>query len=163
MPFRDLRLTRRSCAPSTLNAGDTTVCTSTVADVDVGAQTSPAGTVTWLTNSGGSFATSTCTLSGSGTSTTCQVSYTRYNHRSHKFDFGSPLHQRLWIDPYLDPAYHLDRMPAPILDWGMNEPDVTYHPYWRNSIAASTDKDVLVSLWQIPREDQGRVLVGDHH
>ena len=34
--------------------------------------------------------------------TTCQVSYTRYNHRSHRFDFGSPLDQRIWIDPYLD-------------------------------------------------------------
>ena len=34
--------------------------------------------------------------------TTCQVSYTRYNHRSHRFDFGSPVHQRIWIDPYLD-------------------------------------------------------------
>src|SRR5688572_29039931 len=34
--------------------------------------------------------------------TQCQVTYTRYNARSHKFDFHSPLHQRLWIDALLD-------------------------------------------------------------
>ncbi len=34
--------------------------------------------------------------------TQCQVTYTRYNARSHKFDFHSPLHQRIWIDPHLD-------------------------------------------------------------
>jgi hypothetical protein len=43
----------------------------------------------------------TCTVTLPDQST-CQVHYTRYNARSHKFDFGSPIHQRLWIDPFMD-------------------------------------------------------------
>jgi hypothetical protein len=65
-----------------------------------------------------------------------------------------------WINPYIHPAYQLERMPKPILDWGMNRTDVTYHPYWRNPFATTKDKDVFVSLWQIPGEAEGRVLVG---
>ena len=51
-------------------------------------------------------------------------------------------------------------MPRTILDWGLNEAGVEYHPYWRNPFATSTDKDVLVSLWRIPNEAEGRLLVG---
>ena len=38
--------------------------------------TSPSGTVTWTTNGAGSFVTSPCTLSGTGGSATCSVTYT---------------------------------------------------------------------------------------
>ena len=34
--------------------------------------------------------------------TACSVSYMRYNPRSHRFDFGAPLDERIWIDPHLD-------------------------------------------------------------
>jgi hypothetical protein len=64
-----------------------------------------------------------------------------------------------WINPYLDYA-HVTRMPQPILDWGLNGPDVVYVPYWRNPYAAARDPDLLVSLWRIPGEAEGRILVG---
>jgi len=65
-----------------------------------------------------------------------------------------------WINPYLAPAFQNTRMPRPILDWGLNGEKVEYHPYWRNPYAASGDRDVLVSLWRIPGEADGRILVG---
>jgi hypothetical protein len=65
-----------------------------------------------------------------------------------------------WINPYLTPAYHVLFMPQPILDWGMNGETVTYEPYWRKAYADSGDEDVLVSVWRIPDEAAGRILVG---
>ena len=64
-----------------------------------------------------------------------------------------------WINPYLDYP-HLTRMPRTILDWGLNGADVVYLPYWRNPYAAAGDPDLLVSLWRIPGEADGRILVG---
>jgi len=64
-----------------------------------------------------------------------------------------------WINPYLDYS-HVARMPQPILDWGMNGADVVYVPYWRNPYATAGHPDLLASLWRIPGEADGRVLVG---
>jgi hypothetical protein len=39
-------------------------------------------------------------------------------------------------------------MPEAVLDWGLNGPDVRYHPFWRNPYVASRDQEILVSLWR---------------
>jgi hypothetical protein len=64
------------CAPSSVTAGSSTTCQATVADVDVGSQSTPTGNVLWTSNLGGSFVAPTCALTGGGTSPSCQVSYT---------------------------------------------------------------------------------------
>lgn len=61
-----------------------------------------------------------------------------------------------WINPYMDPAYEVNHMPQPILDWGLNGSDVVYVPYWRNGGVSSGDPDVLVSLWKM----KGRIVLG---
>jgi len=61
-----------------------------------------------------------------------------------------------WRNPYLEPAVNMTIMPPGILDWGLNRADTRYYPYWRNPYVSSADKDVLISLWQLP----DRVLVG---
>lgn len=66
----------------------------------------------------------------------------------------------MWKNPYMHPAYHMKSMPCTILDWGLNDDTVTYHPYWRNPYARTPHKNVLVSLWRIPDEADGRVIVG---
>jgi parallel beta-helix repeat protein len=53
-------------------SGITCVATVTAAS----GTTSPSGTVSWSTNGSGAFATSPCTLSGTGGSATCSVTYT---------------------------------------------------------------------------------------
>ena len=58
-----------------------------------------------------------------------------------------------WRNPYVP---QLAVMPTPVLDWGINSEQTVYHPYWRDPFVTSPDKDVLVSLWQLP----DRVLVG---
>jgi hypothetical protein len=54
--------------------GDTITCVATVART--GGSNTPSGTVSWITDGSGSFATSPCTLSGSGGTSTCSVDYT---------------------------------------------------------------------------------------
>ena len=65
------------CMPSSLNEGQSTTCTATVADSSGGTgATAPNGTVSFSTSGGGSFSSSSCTLgSASGTSSTCSVTY----------------------------------------------------------------------------------------
>jgi len=58
-----------------------------------------------------------------------------------------------WRNTYIP---QLPVMPAPILDWGINSEQTVYHPYWRNPYVACVDKDILVSLWQLP----DRILLG---
>ncbi len=58
-----------------------------------------------------------------------------------------------WRNPYIP---QLSVMPQSVLDWGINSESTVYHPYWRNPFVTSTDKDVLVSLWQLP----DRVMLG---
>ncbi len=42
------------------------------------------------------------------------------------------------------------RMPESVLDFGLNEEQVKYYPFWRNPYVTTADKDILVSLWQLP-------------
>ena len=66
-----------SCTPNPDSVGVATTCTATVADVGSGPATTPTGSVSWTSAANGTFAPATCTLSGaSGSTATCQVSYT---------------------------------------------------------------------------------------
>jgi len=58
-----------------------------------------------------------------------------------------------WRNPYIP---QLPVMPQSVLDWGINGEETVYHPYWRNPYVEGEDRDVLVSLWQLP----DRVLLG---
>jgi hypothetical protein len=58
-----------------------------------------------------------------------------------------------WRNPYIP---QLNRMPPSVLDWGVNDAQTRYHPYWRNPFVTVADKDILVSLWQFP----GRAMLG---
>jgi hypothetical protein len=58
----------------TVTYGDSLTCEVTVT-ASAGSNT-PGGTVSWATNGSGAFTTSPCTLSGSGGTATCSVSYT---------------------------------------------------------------------------------------
>jgi len=58
-----------------------------------------------------------------------------------------------WRNPYIP---QLSVMPNAVLDWGINSSQTQYVPYWRNPFATTTDKDILVSLWQLP----DRVMLG---
>ncbi len=42
------------------------------------------------------------------------------------------------------------RPPQTVLDWGLNDPKIKYHPFWRNPDVVPADKDILVSMWQLP-------------
>src|SRR5919199_6327913 len=54
-----------------------TSCTATVANVSAGATRTPSGTVTWsIASGGGSLSATSCTLAGSGTVTSCSITYT---------------------------------------------------------------------------------------
>jgi hypothetical protein len=61
-----------------------------------------------------------------------------------------------WANPTLTPNFDILWMPNTILDWGMNDADVTYVPYWRDGGAKSGDPDLFVSVWKM----NGRVLLG---
>ena len=76
--FADLNPTKTSvtCSPSTVVAGNATTCTATVTDT-AGSPTTPSGTVSFSSSPGpGGFTGSPCTLSGSGASASCSVTYT---------------------------------------------------------------------------------------
>jgi hypothetical protein len=64
-----------SCTPSTVGIGNTTSCTATVSDTSPGVTSAPTGTVQWTLPSGVTGPTS-CTLSGSGASSSCSVTLT---------------------------------------------------------------------------------------
>ena len=68
--------TNVSCSPPTVGVGQPTSCTATVTDTGSGTPTTPTGAVSFSSDSPGGFSSSTCTLSGSGTTASCQVSYT---------------------------------------------------------------------------------------
>jgi len=55
-----------------------------------------------------------------------------------------------------DDVRKLPSIPTSVLDWGINDARTVYHPYWRNPFATCDDKDLLVSLWQLP----DRVMLG---
>jgi hypothetical protein len=81
-----------------------------------------------------------------------------YEHKTRQAEYVW-MHDS-WINPYISPAGHVRFMPQSILDWGMNGESVTYEPYWRKKYADSGDEDVLVTVWRIPEEAAGRILVG---
>lgn len=64
------------CSPSSVMAGQATTCTATVSDAPTSAQGTPGGTVDFGSSDAGSFGGGPCTLSGSGPSASCSVSYT---------------------------------------------------------------------------------------
>jgi hypothetical protein len=70
-------VTSVSCSPGTLAPGDSTICTATVRDTAGAGQTTPTGSVDFATG-GGSLDGSPCTLSGSGPSADCSVSFTTF-------------------------------------------------------------------------------------
>lgn len=58
-----------------------------------------------------------------------------------------------WLNPQIT---GFGKMPDSILDWGLNQNEVIYHPYWRNSLVTTKDPDILVSTWQL----SDRLLIG---
>jgi Bacterial Ig-like domain (group 3) len=65
-----------SCSPPTVGVGQSTSCTATVTDTGSGTRATPEGAVTFSSDSPGGFSAGSCTLSGSGATASCQVSYT---------------------------------------------------------------------------------------
>ena len=73
----DSTRTAVACSPSTVVAGHSTTCTATVTDTAASAQTTPTGAVSFSSLPGpGAFSNPTCTLSGTGASANCQLTYT---------------------------------------------------------------------------------------
>ena len=67
------------CDQASIEVGEATTCTALVTDIALGGATTPTGTISWTSSSSGSFSPTTCTLSGSGVSATCSVSYTAHS------------------------------------------------------------------------------------
>jgi hypothetical protein len=66
-----------NCAPASVVAGNATTCTATVSEADSADPNTPTGTVSFTSSGPGSFSDSgSCTLSGSGGSASCSVTYT---------------------------------------------------------------------------------------
>jgi Ca2+-binding RTX toxin-like protein len=74
-----------SCSPATVIFGQSTTCTATVTDTAAGTASTPSGAVRFGSSDPGSFSGSPCTLSGSGASASCSVTYTQ-----NAVDSGSP-------------------------------------------------------------------------
>jgi hemolysin type calcium-binding protein/Big-like domain-containing protein len=68
--------TSLSCTPDPVAVGGPTTCTATVSDTDGGTASTPTGTVSFGSSGPGSFSAGQCTLSGSGASAGCSVTYT---------------------------------------------------------------------------------------
>jgi YVTN family beta-propeller protein len=71
LPPIDPTSTTLSCAPASVMVGTSTTCTATVSNV-----TTPTGAVSFSSSGVGSLGGNPCTLSGSGSSASCSVSYT---------------------------------------------------------------------------------------
>lgn len=68
-----------SCSPNPVNVGSSTSCTATVSDTST-TPTTPIGTVAFTSTGAGSFTPSnTCTLSGTGPTSMCSVTWTATN------------------------------------------------------------------------------------
>ena len=65
-----------SCSPLTVRVGTSTSCTVAVTDTDSGTPVAPTGTVGFATDGSENFAGTPCTLSGTGATAICQVTYT---------------------------------------------------------------------------------------
>jgi RTX calcium-binding nonapeptide repeat (4 copies)/Fibronectin type III domain len=65
-----------SCSPNPVAVGQPTTCTATVTDTESGVTSTPGGTVGFDSSGSGGFSGNPCTLSGSGASADCSVTYT---------------------------------------------------------------------------------------
>ena len=65
-----------SCSPLSVPVNVQTSCTATVADTAVGAAVTPTGSVTFGSSAAGTFSPGSCSVSGTGATATCKVSYT---------------------------------------------------------------------------------------
>jgi len=73
---KDSTTTTIACSPSSVAINQATTCTVTVDDTATIGQTTPTGTVTFISNGAGSFTGSPCTLTAqTATSSSCQVNY----------------------------------------------------------------------------------------
>ena len=87
--------TALSCSPDPVAVDAPTTCTATVTDTEAGVTSTPTGVVGFATSSAGSFDASQCTLSGSGASAHCSVTYTPSATGSHAITasyVGDALH-----------------------------------------------------------------------
>jgi len=76
IPPPDATSTAVSCSPSPVAIDAPATCTATVTDTESSGPTTPTGTVSFTSNGGGDFSANQCTLSGSGASAQCSVTYT---------------------------------------------------------------------------------------
>jgi hypothetical protein len=76
IPPPDATSTAVSCSPSPVAIDAPATCTATVTDTESSGPTTPMGTVSFTSNGGGDFSANQCTLSGSGASAHCSVTYT---------------------------------------------------------------------------------------
>jgi hypothetical protein len=65
-----------SCSPNAVAVDAPTTCTATVTDTEAGTTNTPTGTVRFSSSGAGSFGSDQCSLSGSGVSARCSVTYT---------------------------------------------------------------------------------------
>jgi Ca2+-binding RTX toxin-like protein len=72
----DSTSTAVSCSPNSVAVGQPSTCTATVTDRASSGQSTPTGTVKFESSGAGSFSANQCTLSGSGNSAHCSVTYT---------------------------------------------------------------------------------------
>jgi len=59
-----LTATSVSCTPTVIASGESTTCTATVSDIDLGTPTTPTGSVTFSAIGSGTFSAATCILAG---------------------------------------------------------------------------------------------------
>jgi streptogramin lyase len=68
-------ITALTCSPRRMFVGESSACTATVTDIDLGTPVTPSGTVRFHAG-GGDFGRTQCTLAGSGSSASCEVTWT---------------------------------------------------------------------------------------
>ncbi len=68
--------TKVTSKPNSVLSSSATTCTATVSYKGGGTPVTPTGTVTWTSNLTGTFNSTSCTLSGSGSSASCAVMFT---------------------------------------------------------------------------------------
>jgi hypothetical protein len=64
-----------NCTPSQIQTRQETTCTATVTDTTPAGATNPTGNIAWASSGSGSFSSNTCSLSGTGASESCWVTY----------------------------------------------------------------------------------------
>ncbi|MDR5682727.1 MAG: PxKF domain-containing protein [Armatimonadota bacterium] len=75
-----------ACVPAAVFVNGNTTCTATVTDTSAGTAITPTGTVTFTSSLPGAFTGNPCTLSGSGNSASCQVSFNATAVGSHQIN-----------------------------------------------------------------------------